>query len=75
MQIHASRPEGMPDMTFSDQQIISRFPVGYYPLHANISLNFQMNRFWNRGGDQQMLDELREAGKDIDTYDDWEQAM
>jgi alpha-beta hydrolase superfamily lysophospholipase len=75
MQIHASRPEGMPDMTFSDQQIISRFPVGYYPLHANISLNFQMNRFWNWVGDQQMLDELREAGKHIATYDDWEQAM
>ena len=71
----ACAPEGMLDMTFSDQEIISRFPVGYYPLHPNISLNFQMNRFWNWVGDQQMLDELREAGKQIVSYDDWVRVM
>ena len=52
-------------MDFSDQQLFDRFPVGYYPLHSNISLNFQMNRFWNWVGDKQMLDELQEAGKQI----------
>ena len=62
-------------MTSSDQEIISRFPVGYYPLHANVSLNFQMNRFWNWVGDQQMLDELREAGRQIAGYDDWLRVM
>jgi len=35
-------------MTYSDQEIIKRFPVGYYRLHPNVSLNFQMNRFWGR---------------------------
>lgn len=34
-------------MTVSDQEIISRFPVGYHQLHPNVSLNFQMNRFWD----------------------------
>ena len=62
-------------MTFSDQEIISRFPVGYYPLHPNVSLNFQLNRFWNWVGDQQMLDELREAGKHIANYDDWARVL
>jgi len=33
-------------LTVSDQEIISRFPVGYYPLHPNVSLSYQMNRFW-----------------------------
>jgi alpha-beta hydrolase superfamily lysophospholipase len=67
--------KGTLDMTFTDQEIISRFPVGYYQLHPNISLNFQMNRFWNWVGDQQMLDELREAGKHIVSYDDWVRVM
>ena len=58
-------------MTVSDQEIISRFPVGYYQLHPNVPLNFQMNRFWNWVGDQQMLDELRAAGTRIKNYDDW----
>ena len=62
-------------MTLSDQEIIGRFPVGYYPLHSNVSLNFQMNRFWNWVGDQQMLDELREAGRQITGYDDWARVM
>ncbi len=62
-------------MTFSDQEIINRFPVGYYPLHPNVSLNFQMNRFWNWVGDKQMLDELRAAGTRIASYDDWAREM
>ena len=62
-------------MDFSDQQLFDRFPVGYYPLHSNISLNFQMNRFWNWVGDKQMLNELQEAGKQIANYDDWARVM
>jgi hypothetical protein len=23
------------------------FPVGYYDLHPDVTLNFQLNRFWN----------------------------
>ena len=49
-------PKAKLAMSDSDQEIIGRFPVGYYPLHPNVSLNFQMNRFWNWVGDQQMLE-------------------
>jgi len=62
-------------MTFSDQEIIKRFPVGYYPLHPNVSLNFQMNRFWGWANEKQMLDELRAAGTRIESYDDWAREM
>ncbi len=58
-----------------DQKLFDRFPVGYHPLHPNVSLNFQMNRFWNWVGDQQMLGELQEAGKQIANYDDWARVM
>jgi alpha-beta hydrolase superfamily lysophospholipase len=58
-----------------DQEIINRFPVGYYALHPNVSLNFQMNRFWNWVGDKLMLDELRAAGTRIKSYDDWTREM
>jgi alpha-beta hydrolase superfamily lysophospholipase len=71
----ASRPKGKLAMSDSDQEIIGRFPVGYYPLHPNVSLNFQMNRFWNWVGDQQMLDELKAAGARIANYDDWAREM
>jgi len=36
----------------TDEEIISRFPVGYYLLHRNVSLNFQMNRFYGWVGGQ-----------------------
>lgn len=62
-------------MTPSDQEIIRRFPVGYYTLHPNISLNFQMNRFWGWVGEKQMLEELRAAGTRIASYDDWAREM
>src|ERR1700690_1109107 len=46
------------------------FPVGYYTLHNDISINFQMNRFYNWVGDPTMLDEMRSASPRIQTYDD-----
>ena len=58
-----------------DHKLFDRFPVGYHPLHPNVSLNFQMNRFWNWVGDQQMLGELQKAGKQIANYDDWARVM
>jgi len=59
----------------SEEAILSRFPVGYYSFHPNVSLNFQMNRFWNWVGDQQMLDELKAVGTRIKNYDDWAREM
>jgi alpha-beta hydrolase superfamily lysophospholipase len=62
-------------MTVSDQEIISRFPVGYYPLHPNISLNFQLNRFYGWANDDQMLEEIRAAAPRISSYADWTREM
>ena len=62
-------------MTFSDQEIISRFPVGYYQLHPNVALNFQLNRFWEWVGEEQMLEELRAAAPRIASYADWVKEM
>jgi len=62
-------------MTFSDQEIISRFPVGYYQLHPNVALNFQLNRFWEWVGEEQMLEELRAAAPRIATFADWVKEM
>jgi alpha-beta hydrolase superfamily lysophospholipase len=60
---------------FTDEEIIGRFPVGYYQLHPNVSLNFQMNRFYGWVGEEKMLDEMRAAGARISDYDDWAREM
>jgi alpha-beta hydrolase superfamily lysophospholipase len=65
----------MNKMTVSDQEIISRFPVGYYPLHPNVSLNFQLNRFYGWADDDQMLEEIRAAVPRISSYQDWSREM
>jgi pimeloyl-ACP methyl ester carboxylesterase len=62
-------------MTVSDQEIISRFPVGYHPLHPNALLNYQMNRFWGWTGEEQMLADLRAAAPRIASFADWVQEM
>lgn len=62
-------------MDLSDKAILSRFPVGYYSLHPNVSLNFQMNRFWNWVGSKEMLEELKAVGTRIKNYDDWAREM
>ena len=62
-------------MDLNDEAILGRFPVGYYSFHPNVSLNFQMNRFWNWVGDKQMLEELKAVGTRISNYDDWAREM
>ena len=39
----------------------SSFPVGYHDLHPNVSINFQLNRFYGWVGDDSMLTEMRAA--------------
>jgi pimeloyl-ACP methyl ester carboxylesterase len=51
------------------------FPVGYQDLHPDVSLNFQLNRFWNWVGEPAMLDELRTVAPTISTYDDWTRQL
>lgn len=51
--------------------VLFRFPVGYHRLHADVSLNFQMNRFYNWVGDPRMLDEMRSVAPRIADYTDF----
>ena len=44
------------------------FPVGYHDLHPNISINFQLNRFYGWVGDDSMLTEMREATAGVNDY-------
>jgi pimeloyl-ACP methyl ester carboxylesterase len=47
-----------------------QFPVGYYALHPDVSLNFQMNRWYSWTNDQGMLDEMRTVAPQIRNYAD-----
>ena len=51
--------------------VIFPFSVGYHRLHPDVSLNFQMNRFYNWVGDPQMLDEMRAVSSRIADYADF----
>ncbi|MGA2429340.1 MAG: alpha/beta fold hydrolase [Candidatus Acidiferrum sp.] len=44
------------------------FPVGYYDLHPDISINFQLNRFYGWVGDDSMLTEMRETVAGVNDY-------
>jgi pimeloyl-ACP methyl ester carboxylesterase len=44
------------------------FPVGYYDLHPDISINFQLNRFYGWVGDDSMLTEMREGLAGVNDY-------
>jgi pimeloyl-ACP methyl ester carboxylesterase len=44
------------------------FPIGYYDLHPDISINFQLNRFYGWVGDDSMLTEMREALAGVNDY-------
>jgi len=46
------------------------FPVGYYQLHEDPFLNFEMNRPFNRVGDESMLAEMRVIAPRIQTVAD-----
>jgi alpha-beta hydrolase superfamily lysophospholipase len=62
-------------MMVDDQEIIDRFPVGYYDLHPNVSLNFQLNRFYGWANEERMLEEMREVAPRIRDYPDWTRQM
>src|ERR1700689_3227239 len=44
------------------------FPVGYHDLHPDISINFQLNRFYGWVGDDSMLTEMRGAVAGVNDY-------
>ena len=49
----------------------SPFPVGYHDLHPDISVNFQLNRFYGWVGDDSMLTEMREAAAGLAGVQDY----
>jgi len=53
----------------------AEFPVGYHDLHPDVTLNFQLNRFWNWVGEPQMLNELRRAAPSMTNYDQWTRQL
>ena len=47
------------------------FPIGYHSLHQDVSMNFQMNRWFGWVGEPDMLEEMRAAAPRIATYGEW----
>jgi len=57
----------MRDLATSKSPDVS-FPVGYHDLHPNVSINFQLNRFYGWVGDDSMLTEMRQAVTGVNDY-------
>ena len=51
------------------------FPTGFYRLHPNASMNFQMNRWYSWVGEEGMLDDMRKAAAHIANYSDWKREF
>ena len=51
------------------------FPIGYHDLHPDVSMNFQMNRWFGWVGEPEMLEEMRMAAPRIATYADWKREF
>ena len=54
---------------------LPKLPVGYHAIHPDVSLNFQMNRWFGLVGDVSMLDEMRMVALRITTYADWQREF
>lgn len=51
------------------------FPVGYYQLHKDVSMNFQRNLWYSWVGEQAMLDEMRSVAPRLESYVDWKREF
>lgn len=49
------------------------FPVGYHDLHSIKIIDFQLNRWHSLG--YARLEDVRSAGRQIQTFDDWKRVM
>lgn len=58
-----------------DRMNTTVFPVGFHQLHPNVSMNFQMNRWYSWVGEPGMLDEMRQAAPRIANYVDWKREF
>ena len=50
-------------------------PIGFNQLHPDVSINFQMNRWFSWVGEAEMLDEMRRAAPRIASYADWKREF
>jgi len=55
--------------TASQQRHTLSFPIGYYQIHPDYSLNYQMNRFMT--GEQSMIAQMLDVAPRIHTYADY----
>jgi dienelactone hydrolase len=54
---------------------MTAFPIGFHSLHHDVSMNFQMNRWYSWVGEPGMLDEMRSAAPRITNYVDWKREF
>ena len=59
-------------MTDSSGSVFT-FPVGYHEFHKNQVFNFQLNRWYSLG--YARFEDMQEAGRKIETFDDWKREM
>ncbi len=57
------------------EDAFTTFPVGYYQLHPDVSINFQMNRFYNWTNDESVLAEMRTIAPRIRDYTDYKREF
>lgn len=57
----------------SQQHRAPSWPIGYYQIHPDYSLNYQMNRFMT--GEQSMIDQMLDAAPKIHTYADYQREF
>jgi pimeloyl-ACP methyl ester carboxylesterase len=51
------------------------FPVGFYQLHHDVSMNFQMNRWFSWVGEPGMLEEMGKIAPHVANYVDWKREF
>lgn len=51
------------------------FPIGDYDQHPDVSMNFQMSRFYGSVGESDMLEEMRTAAPRFATLPDWKREV
>ncbi len=57
----------------ASERITFTFPVGYHPFHRKQLFNYQLNR-WHSFG-YARFEDMVEAGRRIDDFDDWKRVM
>ena len=51
------------------------FPTGYHRIHPDVSMNFQMNRWFGWVGEPDLLEEMRFIAPRIRNYPDWQREF